>query len=82
MERHWQLAESLYGPDRTPTLMRKFGIKYSASHPQQLEVRPRFAQIRSQSDWYRVLEDWYREDLPGVYPPVSEHSSQSEGCQV
>lgn len=82
MERHWQLAESLYGPDRTPTLMRKFGIKYSASHPEHLDVRPRFAQIRSQGDWRQVLEECYREDLPGVYPPASEHSAQTEGCGV
>ncbi len=41
-ETHWELGESLYGPARCGPLLRKFGIKYAASHPQHLEVRPRF----------------------------------------
>jgi len=36
---HYRLAESLYGPDRAGPLMRKFGIKYAALHPQHLIVR-------------------------------------------
>jgi tRNA-dihydrouridine synthase B len=82
MERHWRLAESLYGPERTPVLMRKFGIKYSASHPQHLEVRPCFAKIRTYIDWKTVLDQCYGQDLPGVYPPLSVHSAQSEGCDI
>lgn len=82
MERHWELAEWLYGTERTPTLMRKFGIKYSASHPDHLEVRPSFARIRSKADWQSTLDRWYIQDIPGVYPPLAEQANSSEdgGC--
>lgn len=80
MERHWELAEWLYGSERTPTLMRKFGIKYSSSHPNHLEVRHSFARIRSHQEWKMALDRWYAEDEPGVYPPVAEQALQTEGC--
>ncbi len=80
MLRHWELSESLYGPVRTPTLMRKFGIKYSASHPLHLEVRPCFAQIRSKQEWLSVLDQWYGYDSPGVYPSSAGFQDQTEGC--
>ncbi len=82
MSRHWQLAESLYGPERTPPLMRKFGIKYSASHPRYLEVRPLFATIRSQADWVGVLDQCYNEDMPGVYPSANRNAQEEseQGC--
>ncbi len=80
MERHWELAESLYGSDRTPTLMRKFGIKYSAGHPDHPELRPSFARVRSKADWLTALDRWYCQDLPGAYPPINEQLGQTEGC--
>lgn len=81
LERHWQLAESIYGPDRTPTLMRKFGIKYSASHPEHLAVRPNFARIHSESEWRHVLDEWYSTDLPGKYPSAGDSSGGLDSCQ-
>jgi nifR3 family TIM-barrel protein len=82
MERHWQLAEWLYGSQRTPTLMRKFGIKYSTNHPQHSEVRPGFARIRSYEEWKAVLDRWYSVDGPGVYPSVHSVVDQTEGCDI
>lgn len=82
MERHWQLAESIYGDQRTPTLMRKFGIKYSSNHPQHLEVRPSFARIRSHAEWIAALDRWYSEDGPGAYPSVNVVADESEGCEI
>lgn len=78
--RHWELAEQIYGPERTGRLLRKFGIKYSASHPHFSEVRPAFTRIRSAADWQGVLDDWYLEDLPGVYPPREIHGIKESGC--
>jgi tRNA-dihydrouridine synthase B len=78
MERHWQMAEWLYGAERTPTLMRKFGIKYSSNHPRHLEVRPGFARIRSYEEWKAVLDHWYSEDGPGAYPSVHTIEDQQE----
>lgn len=82
MERHWLLAESIYGAERTPTLMRKFGIKYSASHPQHLEVRPCFGRIRSHEEWIGVLDRWYSVDGPGAYPSSKSEPDQAEGCEI
>jgi nifR3 family TIM-barrel protein len=80
LERHWDLAEQLYGPKRTGPLMRKFGIKYSASHPQFCDVRPDFTKIRSREDWLSVLDKWYVEDSPGVYPAPEIHRVQGSTC--
>jgi nifR3 family TIM-barrel protein len=56
---HFRLAESLYGPARCGPLMRKFGIKYSAQHPQAEEVRSAFIRVRHRADWDAVLGEWY-----------------------
>lgn len=64
---HYGLAEQLYGPRRCAPRMRKFGIKYSALHPQHELVREAFAQVRSRDEWHAVLDRWYAEDLPGRY---------------
>lgn len=58
---HYRLAEQLYGPDRCGPLMRKFGIKYAQLHPQSAAVRDAFIRVRAQSDWDRVLDQWYGE---------------------
>ena len=81
LQRHWDLAEQVYGVDRTGPLMRKFGIKYSASHPRHSEVRPSFTKIKTREDWNQVLQQWYQEDLPGVYPPPEIHRVQGSSCK-
>ncbi len=78
--RHWKLSEMVYGESRVGPLMRKFGIKYSASHPLHQQVRPCFTKIRTHTDWLHVLEEWYSEDLPGVYPPPEIHRVQGSSC--
>jgi tRNA-dihydrouridine synthase B len=80
LERHWVLAEQLYGPLKTGPLLRKFGIKYSASHPRHLEVRPLFTSVRTHEDWNRILDQWYSDDLPGVFPSPDIHHVQGGSC--
>jgi len=80
MREHWDLAERLYGSDRVGVMMRKFGIKYSASHPCYIAVRTDFAKIRDQADWNAVLEKHYGEDQPGVHPPPEVHRVQGSTC--
>jgi hypothetical protein len=58
--------------------MRKFGIKYSASHPQGLEVRDQFARVKNFEQWKEVLDRYYAEDLPGVYPSRSLYEQEQE----
>jgi nifR3 family TIM-barrel protein len=73
MLEHYRLAEQLYGEGRAGPHMRKFGIKYAASHPQHLLVREAFTRVRSRDDWRAVLAQWYAEDLPGCYPDPAIH---------
>ncbi|MCU0874753.1 MAG: tRNA-dihydrouridine synthase family protein [Pirellulaceae bacterium] len=74
---HYRLAEELYGERYCGPLMRKFGIKYSALHPQHEQVRTAFIKIRSRQDWEAALDQWYGQDLPGNCP-----ADAAEGCQT
>ncbi|MCA9195688.1 MAG: tRNA-dihydrouridine synthase [Planctomycetales bacterium] len=79
LRRHWELAEQLYG-ERTGNLLRKFGVKYAASHPNHMAVRQDFVRVRWREDWFQVLETWYAKDLPGVYPTADIHNVQGSTC--
>ncbi len=80
LREHYALAVSWYGPDRASILMRKFGIKYAASHPQWESVRGEFAVARSLDDWHAVLTRWYDQDGPGQFAPSAAHKVQGGGC--
>jgi tRNA-dihydrouridine synthase B len=76
---HWHLAEELYGSERAGTMMRKFGIKYAASHPEYIAVRAAFTRIKNFGEWQAVLQQHYADDLPGVYPNPAVHAVYG-GC--
>ncbi len=78
---HYRLAEQIYGAERCGALMRKFGIKYSASHPQHTELREAFGRVKNFADWKDVLNRYYAEDLPGQYPESRLHTAYG-GCEV
>lgn len=69
---HYQLADELYGPKKCSALMRKFGIKYARMHPNYLEVRAAFIAVKGPGTWREVLDRYYAEDLPGVWPAADE----------
>jgi tRNA-dihydrouridine synthase B len=73
---HYRLAEQIYSPKLCGPLMRKFGIKYAASHPRYDQVRAEFVKVRQREDWETVLGRWYAEDLPGRYPGADVHKAQ------
>jgi len=77
---HYRLAEQIYGPERCGPLMRKFGIKYSASHPRHMEVRGAFGKVKTFDDWKAVLTRYYAEDLPGCYPAPTNQVAYG-GCE-
>ena len=77
---HFRLAEQIYGPERCGPPMRKFGIKYAASHPQYLKVREAFARVKNRQEWEQALGIWYAEDGPGCYPDPSIHVSKNSSC--
>jgi nifR3 family TIM-barrel protein len=56
---HFHWAVQLYGERRAATSMRAFGVKYCLLHPNAVEVRQEFAQVKTAADWNRVLEEWY-----------------------
>jgi tRNA-dihydrouridine synthase B len=78
MREHYALAEQVYDEKRCGILMRKFGIKYAALHPRHAELREAFTRIRHREDWLSVLDVWYAEDLPGVFPPAELHQMHGE----
>jgi hypothetical protein len=79
---HYRLAEELYGPERCLPDMRKFAIKYSQLHPQQLAVRADFCSVRQPGAWRDVLDKWYAVDGPGVHPPVEEPNPRATRSAV
>lgn len=58
--------------------MRKFGIKYSRLHPQAEDVRQAFIAVKQPGDWQDILEKWYTEDLPGVWPTSVDKTYYSQ----
>jgi len=56
---HFAHACELYGPQRGPKIMRKFGIRYARIHPRPREVRQAFVAARSPADWQAVLDEFY-----------------------
>lgn len=77
MREHFRLIEQTYDVARAPLLMRKFAIKYSASHPDYENLRVLFARFKSREEFESLLLQHYNEG-PGRYPPTSIHKSQEE----
>ncbi|MEZ6096611.1 MAG: tRNA-dihydrouridine synthase [Pirellulaceae bacterium] len=73
---HYSLAETLYGTERVGPIMRKFGIKYAASHPDFEAVRAAFSKVHSRNEWESVLAQFYSDDRLGVYPEGRSHKAQ------
>jgi hypothetical protein len=47
------------GEEATSKMMRKFGIRFAAHHPQSDRVRLGFIAARSDADWKKVLAEHY-----------------------
>ena len=68
LDEHFGLAMEVHGEQLAGRRMRKMGIKYSRFHPQGADVKTAFINIQSLRDWTGVLDRFYREDGPGVWP--------------
>lgn len=75
---HYRMAEQIYGPVRCGAIMRKFGIKYARLHPQSDEVRQAFIAVAKPGEWHPVLEKWYADDSPGVWPTEVDDNYYSQ----
>jgi tRNA-dihydrouridine synthase B len=72
LREHFALAGECYGARQSVRQMKKFGIKYARLHPEQPRVRDAFVQAHTPDDWQAVIDRWYADDRPGVYPDVDE----------
>jgi tRNA-dihydrouridine synthase B len=68
---HFQIAAEIHGESLAARRMRKTGIKYSRFHPLAGEVKRQFILVQSLRDWQGVLDQWYGDDGPGVWPDAN-----------
>lgn len=61
-------AMDIHGEELTGRRMRKMGIKYARWHPRAADVKAAFVSAGSLRDWNDVLDRFYRDDGPGVWP--------------
>jgi len=59
LEGHFEHALRLYGPQKAPKIMRKFGIRYARLHGQPKKVRMAFVSVNSREQWQTVLDTFY-----------------------
>lgn len=65
---HFSLAVELWGEKHASRLMRKFGIKFSAHHPEPDVVKADFVRCRSIDEWRAVLDAHYPKRLQAASP--------------
>lgn len=68
LSEHFAIAMEIHGEQLAGRRMRKMGIKYARFHPQAREVKSAFIDIRSLREWDGVLDRFYANDAPGVWP--------------
>ena len=81
---HFGLAMQLHGEQLAGRRMRKMGIKYSRFHPQADGVKRDFIDVQSLRDWTAVLERWYTDDGPGVWPApdAADEVNEPASCEI
>jgi tRNA-dihydrouridine synthase B len=72
----------IHGEQLAGRRMRKMGIKYSRFHPQAVEVKATFIDVVSLRDWTAVLERWYGNDGPGVWPAAGAADEVNNGGEL
>jgi tRNA-dihydrouridine synthase B len=60
IERHYGLVCDVFGPRRAVHVIHNFGIRYARVHPQPAKVRMAFYTIKTESDFRKLLDAWYR----------------------
>jgi nifR3 family TIM-barrel protein len=68
LSEHFAIAMQIHGEQLAGRRMRKMGIKYARFHPNAVEVKSEFINVRSLRDWNNVLIKWYASDGPGNWP--------------
>jgi tRNA-dihydrouridine synthase B len=76
---HFSIAMQIHGEQLAGRRMRKMGIKYSRFHPSHDEVKDDFIAVKSLRDWQAVLDKWYVNDAPGVWPDPRAADEVNDG---
>jgi len=86
LREHFSIAMEIHGESLAGRRMRKMGIKYSRFHPQSMQVKSEFINVHSLRDWSNVLDRWYSQDGPGVWPNPRAadevNSSELQSCET
>jgi tRNA-dihydrouridine synthase B len=77
---HFAIAMQIHGEQLAGRRMRKMGIKYARFHPNAVEVKSEFINVRSLRDWNNVLIKWYATDGAGVWPD-SRAADEVNACE-
>jgi len=56
---HFELSSALNGERMAGRLMRKFGVRFSAHHPDSERVHRLFTRVSSLDDWRAILDEHY-----------------------
>ena len=56
---HFELSVRLHGERPASKMMRKFGIKFAAHHPEPAKVKAEFIRCKSITDWHEVIAQQY-----------------------
>ena len=56
---HFELSVRLHGERPASKMMRKFGIKFAAHHPEPNAVKANFVKCKSIADWHEVVAQQY-----------------------
>jgi tRNA-dihydrouridine synthase B len=64
LQEHFRLSVAINGEALAGRLMRKFGIRFAAHHPESELVRVKFIAIDSLASWQAVLDEHYAPDAP------------------
>ena len=86
LREHWDESLALHGEQLTGRRMRKQGIKYARFHPEADQVKKQFVNISSITDFARVIDTWYADDRPGVWPAADAadevNAGAAAGCGI
>jgi nifR3 family TIM-barrel protein len=84
---HFEIAMQIHGEQLAGRRMRKQGIKYARFHPRPQEVKDAFIRTSSLRDWRDVLDRFYSEDGPGIWPSPTavdevNESPEMQSCEA
>lgn len=75
---HFELSMAVNGESLAGRMMRKFGIKFAAHHPEPLSVKQAFIKVSTGAEWRSVLDLFYSTNS-GTEQPQSATAGSSAG---